>query len=131
MNILNIRIFLLLFVLIPQLSRSQDLMENEAALVTDRPDQTESSSTIPLRHLQIESGFIFEKVSPEETNTYYNATLLRFGLLKGFEIRVGMDYAQNKINDSISDEWITTSGFSPLSVGGKIQVTHEKGWIPR
>ena len=106
-------------------------MENEAALVTDRPDQTESSSTIPLRHLQIESGFIFEKVSPEETNTYYNATLLRFGLLKGFEIRVGMDYAQNKINDSISDEWITTSGFSPLSVGGKIQVTHEKGWIPR
>ena len=32
------------------------------ALVTDRPDQTESSSVVPLGALQVETGAFYEKV---------------------------------------------------------------------
>jgi hypothetical protein len=32
---------------------------SDTELITDRPDQTESSSTVPRNTLQIETGFIF------------------------------------------------------------------------
>jgi hypothetical protein len=124
------KIVLLLFVLTPFISQAQEIKKKEPDLVTDRPDQTESSITIPLRHLQIEAGFIFEQANPEEKNIYYNTTLLRFGLLRWFEVRMGMDYAGIEQKDTITDKFFTNSGFSPLSLGGKIQVMHGDGWIP-
>ena len=40
------------------------LFTNAAAqqsIETDRPDQTEATSIVPIRFLQLESGFLFEK----------------------------------------------------------------------
>lgn len=102
-------------------------------LVTDRPDQTESSSVVPLKALQIESGFVFER---DETNLYnkksytYNTTLLRYGLCESFELRLGAEYINEEIEQSISDTSFNLSGLSPLYSGFKVYVAREDGWKP-
>ncbi|UCG28935.1 MAG: transporter [Bacteroidales bacterium] len=99
-------------------------------LVTDRPDQTESSAIIPLHHLQIESGFILEQISHSLRNIYYNTTILRYGISNRFEMRLGMNYASLEMEDTLNSEPVSKKGFSPVSVGGKIQLSYENGWIP-
>ena len=71
-------------------------------LVTDRPDQTESSITVPFKSLQIETGFIKEKQG-ENTNLAYNTTLLRYGLLENLELRLGLEYLGEKNTASTID----------------------------
>ncbi len=69
--------------------------QEEPPLVTDRPDQTESSSVVPQWRLQIETGAAREWVetgsNEYENNTSYGSTLLRFGVLKFLELRLGTD----------------------------------------
>jgi hypothetical protein len=68
--------------------------------VTDRPDQTESSSVVPQWRLQIETGVSHEWVETGmdeyENNTNYGSTLLRFGLLKFLELRFGTDLLNHR-----------------------------------
>jgi len=88
-------------------------------LVTDRPDQTESSVTVPKGSLQIESGFLLG--FSEEDNFISRelvtpSTLFRFGLLKGLELRFVNQYERVKTNLD------TIHGFNDLEFGTKIQV---------
>ncbi len=86
-------------------------------LITDRADQTESSSPVPLKSLQIETGFMLEKDHNESRkvkNTTYNTTLLRYGLLSAFELRLGLAYSDKKITAKTNDSTYTDKGFSPL-----------------
>ncbi len=102
-------------------------------LVTDRPDQTESSSLVPVKSLQIETGFIMENDVIDysrQNSVTYNTTLLRYGLLKNFELRLGLDYLKNKEEIKNLDSLNISSGLSPLYTGFKIKVTDENGWIP-
>ncbi|MBT4970010.1 MAG: hypothetical protein HOM80_13475, partial [Bacteroidetes bacterium] len=63
-------------------------------LITDRPDQTESAQVVPLHSLQIESGYVFEtKIQLGEKTITANSTLLRYGIIKDFELRLGVDYS--------------------------------------
>ena len=102
-------------------------------LVTDRPDQTESAVLVPHKYLQIETGFVMEN---NETDMIkhrafaYNTTLLRYGLLKNFELRLGIDYLGLKENYNNPDSITNISGFSPLFTGFKIKIIEEDGWIP-
>lgn len=109
---------------------SQDLKDE---LVTDRPDQTESASVVPLKSLQIETGFVRENDATnliESANFAYTTSLLRYGLFETTEVRVGFEYLGKKSeflqNDSISE----ISGFSPLYLGFKTKITDEKGFLP-
>ena len=66
---------------------------------TDRPDQTESSSLVPFKSLQIETGYLFDQnddgVNALESQTT-PTTLLRLGVSKLFELRIVNDlYALN------------------------------------
>jgi len=64
-------------------------------LITDRPDQTESSSTVPKNSLQIETGVIYENFSNDNTefqNLGLGTTLLRYGVWGNFELRLGSYY---------------------------------------
>jgi len=97
-------------------------------LITDRPDQTESSEVVPLRSLQIETGFLMANVSSNVKSYAYNTSLLRYGLLSNMEIRLGMDYLGDRVAMDGLD-W-STSGFSPLYLGTKIRVAEENGWKP-
>ena len=107
--------------------------QNTSELITDRPDQTESSTVVPYKSLQIETGFLLEKKSNDlmQHKSYaYNSTLLRYGLLQNFELRLGLDYLSDRFE--MKEEGITKkiSGFSPLYTGFKVNIVEEAGWKP-
>ena len=100
--------------------RSQDLPPLQA----DRPDQTESPYTVPLKHFQAEIGFALEKVNSEDKNYFYPASLWKYGLTQNLEFRLTTELLTNRSGD------ITTNGFNPISIGFKINICKEKGIIP-
>ena len=123
-------ILIAIFILSPLLIKAQ---EKTFELITDRPDQTESSAVVPLKTLQLETGFIMEtdKAGDLEIKSFaYNTTLLRFGLLKNFELRLGLDYLGEKITDDTFNSSGSVSGLSPLYTGFKVKIAEEEGWKP-
>lgn len=110
-------------------SFSQENNNTLGALITDRPDATESPSTIPIGYIQVETGAFYE--SFENTNikneTFtFNTTLVRLGLLDNLELRVGWDFVENKMKGRDN----LMSGFNPLLLGAKIAISEEKGCKP-
>lgn len=124
----------LLFLFCMTASISLNAQNEGPEMVTDRPDQTESSDIVPKHALQVETGLLVENDANNLFSTQsftYNTTLLRFGLLDNLELRAGLDYARetNTVNNtSISS---TFSGISPLYTGFKVKVAEEKGWAPQ
>ncbi len=88
-------------------------------IVTDRPDQTESSSTVGLGNLQIESGFLigFEE-NAENSNRQVLAptTLFRYGITKGIELRLVNQF------ETLRHQHQKAQGVSDLEIGTKIQL---------
>jgi hypothetical protein len=65
---------------------------------TDRPDQTEASSTVEKKRLQIESGVLIEFVDKGEINSrsiLLPTTLIRLGVSDHFELRILSQYENN------------------------------------
>lgn len=92
--------------------------ELHAQLVTDRPDQTESSSTVGKGNLQIETGFLlgFEGDQPSEQELLAPSNLFRYGVSKGIELRLLSQFESVKIGDS------KLQGISDIELGAKIQI---------
>jgi hypothetical protein len=110
--------------------RAQD---NVPELVTDRPDQTESASVVPLKSLQIETGFIREFDATdlaESKNFAYNTTLLRYGFFENTELRIGIEYLGEKITYLNIDSTSDANGLSPLYAGFKTKIVNENGLLP-
>ena len=105
-------------------------------LVGDRPDQTESSVTVPHQTLQIETGFFFMNNTygyVKFTQTEYNGTLLRYGLLKFLELRFGAGFEGNNteiLNSADNPAKSKDDGLSPLSVGFKVNLFKGRDIIP-
>ena len=94
-------------------------------LITDRPDQTESSAVVPRKLLQIETGFVMEKRQTElseEKLDAYNTSLLRYGLLDNLELRLGLEYLGEKASIKNIDTSYNFSGLSPIYMGLKIKI---------
>ena len=88
-------------------------------VITDRPDQTESSSTIKTGDLQLESGLLigFEgKGESKVRQILAPTTLFRYGLNETFELRILSQYESLKTNKKFID------GISDLEIGTKIQL---------
>lgn len=115
-------------------SNQKSLNKEFPALITDRPDQTESSTTVPKNALQIETGFVYENIKPggdyEFTNWDIATTLLRYGVWDNFELRLGNYYQQSKIQSDYNAVDSTQSGIGPIVVGFKVFVIKEKGFRP-
>ncbi len=96
------------------------ILENlTAQIITDRPDQTESSSTVGNGNLQIESGILigFEGEAQTSNRQILAPTnLFRFGISKSIEIRLLSQYEIRK-NDNLN-----VDGISDLEIGTKIQI---------
>ncbi|KRD57890.1 hypothetical protein ASE40_16170 [Flavobacterium sp. Root935] len=90
---------------------------------TDRPNETESPAVITTRHIQIESGFSFEKEDDDKTFEVPNA-VFRYGVFKNAEIRIESAF---KIDHKEQEQH---SGIEPLIVGAKYHITNHKGLIP-
>lgn len=105
--------------------------EEIPGLITDRPDQTESAAVVPLHFLQIESGFFVEKTSGNQfvqKSFAYNSTLLRYGLVKNLELRLGLELLGDK--NTVSGTQTNYSGLSPLYTGAKLKISEEKELKP-
>jgi len=115
---------------------SQTESENNTvseALVTDRPDATEASSTVGKGILQIETGGLYDSFGDNTItaeNYTYNTTLIRYGILDNLEIRLGWDFVEGvtKVNGTKLDN--VASGFSPLLLGVKIDIAEEHNGMP-
>lgn len=89
------------------------------AIITDRPDQTESSSIVERGHFQIESGIVVlyqEDNSASEQQLLLPTTLFRYGLTDRFELRVVNQLERKNING------IPMQGISDLELGTKVQL---------
>jgi hypothetical protein len=104
------------------------------AMVTDRPDATESPLTVPKGFLQVETGAFFETFEKDSFKTEtlgYNTSLFRYGILDNLELRVGINYEENKLSmDDVAQE-IKADGLTPLLFGAKVEIADEDGWIPQ
>ena len=86
-------------------------------IITDRPDQTESASTLPAKSLQIEAGALFQRSSGIQANAY-PSVLWRYGITKNVEFRLFTQFETNKqLNSSLKN-----SGISDIQIGTKIQL---------
>lgn len=92
---------------------------NAQELVTDRPDQTESSCTVPLKSFQIETGFLLqnEKLGSEK-QLFLPTTLFRYGLSRTVELRLGEQLIFQ--DNNFSSE--TNFGIGDLELGAKVQI---------
>ncbi|GIV34325.1 MAG: hypothetical protein KatS3mg031_1860 [Chitinophagales bacterium] len=84
----------------------------------DRPDQSESAALVPPRHVQVETGFSFEKGKDFKLITH-PALLLRYGASRYFELRLALE-AQSLYATGSHASWL--SGFVPLEIGVKINL---------
>jgi hypothetical protein len=62
-------------------------------LVADRPDQTESSQTVPPGYAQFELGWTYRKEddNAKTTSHAFPETLVRLGIVERLELRIGFD----------------------------------------
>jgi hypothetical protein len=110
-------------------------------LQTDRPDFTETPSTVPYGRMQLEGGYTFayddedgHRVSEQTVPEF----LLRVGLVEGFELRVGWEGAsltedlfqeENDAGRMINRE-VHDDGASDMSVGFKVRLIEQRGLVP-
>ena len=94
----------------------------EEPLVTDRPDFTESSSTVGCGVLQLESGATYADFSDGSDVTTVGEILARWGVLDKLELRFLLPtYARE------SGQGDSTSGFLSSGVGLKYELAQGKG----
>ncbi len=95
---------------------------------TDRPDQTESAFTIPLKFIQVEAGFVVEKANDVFKNYTSPTVLTKYGLCKKLELRLITEYG-------FDNNKIFSTGFQrqsmPLQLGMKVALLEEKGLLPK
>ena len=131
-SIKHIRKGLILFLILSWSGYAQDT-EPLDALITDRPDATESPNAVPKGFLQVETGAFYESFEDNsikyETYTY-NTTLVRYGLLDNLELRLGWDFVEGITTISGRKLDDVTSGFNPLLLGFKTGIAKESGCFP-
>jgi len=90
-------------------------------IVTDRPDQTESSITVEHKSLQIEGGISLSKNNEGNEKSFAAPSVLfRYGIIKGLELRLFTQY--ESINREDSGTTLNYNGFNDLEIGAKIQL---------
>ncbi len=92
--------------------------------ITDRPDQTESSAVVPRGYFQIETGVTYSDEGSESRTLEYPGTLIRIGLPKRLELRLG---TQGFVSEFEGNE---TTGYGDSEIGTKLYLWQESGWRP-
>ena len=104
------------------------------ALVTDRPDFTESSSVVPRCRLQIETGYTYlhdESAGVSVDEHVLPEMLLRYGLTDCLELRVvWVGFVSSTERDRLTGLTDQTDGGTGLDIGIKRQFTDQDGWLP-
>ncbi len=98
-------------------------------LVTDRPDFTESTLAVPLGRVQIEAGLTFTRDGAgggrHAESFEAPEALLRVGLIRGFELRIGApSYAWEDDGSAELD------GLTDMGIGFKLELGEQSGARP-
>lgn len=99
-------------------------------LVTDRPDQTESAEVILPGSVQVELGATHTQITSNVDNQAFAEFLVRIGVFKNVELRVGYD-GYNKLNADFGPFDVDESGSGDSSLGFKWKMAEEKGSRPQ
>jgi hypothetical protein len=108
-----------------------DSTKAHSPIQTDRPDQTEASSVIPLGSLQVEVGLLRQKDSKNGQTTVdylYPTALFRYGILERLELRLIAGYHRTTGPDD--GDTPNARGLDAIAVGTKIYVAEENGPFP-
>lgn len=102
-------------------------------IITDRPDATESPNTVEPGYVQIETGGYYTRYEAEGIKSEshgYNTTLARIGLLENMELRLGVNYENNRVTTTMGEAAVKTDfeSFTPLLAGIKINLFEEKSF---
>ncbi len=98
---------------------------NLEPLVTDRPDFTESSETVPAKMAQLESGATVSRVA-DERGTTVGEVLMRVGVASRAELRIGLNsYALVRTPSA------RTQGLEDASLGAKVGLVTGGGLVPK
>jgi len=114
------------------------------SIETDRPDQTETSWTVPEGTVQLESGVAHEWGSALlEIVTGYRVTtsglLARVGVVEGVEARLSLEHQYNSEDVlaavptiGLGDESARRieAGLAAVAIGAKVGLMHESGLLP-
>jgi Putative MetA-pathway of phenol degradation len=101
---------------------AQDFSGLPEPLVTDRPDFTESTSTVPLGHYQLEGGYTFSRQGEEDSHSF-GELLLRVGAGERWEARFGIG-SYDRIEPSVRGA-TKLSGYEDPTLGVKIRLTED------
>lgn len=112
--------------------KAQDSTET---IAPDRPGFGDAVSIVPLKNLQVETGFWYEadKATPLTVRGIgLNSTLLRYGLGDKVELRFDYNLWQNRTTSSQvpAVPEVVETGFFPLRLGMKALLVENKSWIP-
>lgn len=106
--------------------------EEPPPLVTDRPDQTESTGIVPKGMVQLETGLkrdVDTQDGEETISDSIGSGLVRIGISRIAELRLGWNGLTSRDQRSGSVE-ARTSGAADASVGAKFRLATEKGRRP-
>jgi len=96
------------------------LLAQTPDLVTDRPDQTESSVVVPLGFAQVETGYLYTRDSGSSSREA-PGTLVRIGIARRVELRFGHAGFISAASGS---------GVGDSQIGAKVNLVGESSWRP-
>lgn len=107
-------------------------------LATDRPGLgSDVPISVPRGFLQVEAGFQMDRdrfrqggEEVQETLWSYPTTLFRYGILDHWEFRMAFDALSVSRRFTDRDFSRTTDGLSAITLGSKVMIAEEKGWMP-
>lgn len=121
---------LALCLVLPQALRGQSDTLSPGPLVTDRPDQTESTNIVPRGFVQIEAGWSLEAARDAGVSVHTHTLpgmLARVGLSRALEARFGFTGFQLT---SPAPAAGGSSGLGDAELGFKYRVATARGWAP-
>jgi hypothetical protein len=113
-----------------------DEEDKEEPLESDRPDFTESSTTVGAKVFQIESGYTYTHgAGGDPTNNKHDLPemLLRYGLAERLELRVAWDEGLvfDRYLDRHTGRYVTDNGLTDTEFGVKYALTKQDHWLPQ
>ena len=122
--------FLVLLFLLVSLGHSAGQVSD---LVTDRPDQTESSDTVPPGYVQLEFGWTHaeDDEDMDVTSDSFPETLIRLGVVENLEFRFGFSGYIWEDVDVPGGPSQDEDGAGDLEIGLKWRLWKEVGLLPQ